>query len=81
MGKDPKEGKMTQTYQGETVTAPPLTPEKRGEVQKLLAELILLSAAVAAVRGANLPPEERERRLTPILARRVAVEALLFPEQ
>ena len=81
MGKDPKEGKMTQTYQGGTVTAPALTAEKRKETELLLAELVLLSAAITAVRGARLPPEERERRLTPILARRVAVEARLFPEQ
>ena len=69
---------MTQTYQGGTVTAPTLTTERRAEVQTLLAELVLLSAAVAAVRGASLPPEEREKRLTPILARRVTVEARLF---
>ena len=72
---------MTQIYPGGSVTAPPLTAEKRGEVQTLLAELVLLSAAATAVRGASLPLEERERRLTPILARRVVVEALLFPEQ
>ena len=72
---------MTQTYQGGTVTAPTLTAERREEVQTLLAELVLLSAAVAAVRGAALPPTEREKRLTPILARRVVVEARLFPER
>lgn len=74
---------MTQTYQGGSVTAPApaLTPEKRGEVELLLAELVLLSAAVTAVRAADLPPEEREKRLTPILARRVVVETALFPEQ
>ena len=74
---------MTQMIQGGTVTtqAPALTPERRGEVELLLAELILLSAAVAAVRAASLPPEEREKRLTPILARRVTVEALLFPPE
>lgn len=74
---------MTQTYQGGTVTAqaPTLTPEKRGEVELLLAELVLLSAAVAAVRAAPLSQTEREKRLTPILARREVVEARLFPEK
>ena len=65
----------------ETTQTPALTAEKRKETELLLAELVLLSAAVAAVRGAALPLEEREKRLTPILARRVAVEARLFPEQ
>lgn len=71
---------MTQTYQGGTVTAqaPTLTPEKREEVQELLAELLLLSAAAAAVRRGPLPPEERERRLRPIVARREALEERLF---
>jgi len=66
--------------QGGTVTAqaPTLAPEKRGEVELLLAELILLSAAVAAVRGAALSRTEREKRLTPILARREALETALF---
>lgn len=61
-----------------TAPAPILTPEKREEVQKLLAELLLLSAAASAVRRGPLPPEERERRLTPILARREVIEAVLF---
>lgn len=65
----------------ETALTPTLTAERRGKIQELLAELVLLSAAVAAVRAASLPPEEREKRLTPILARREAVEARLFPEQ
>ena len=69
---------MTQMIQGGSVTAPTLTAERRKETELLLAELVLLSAAVTAVRGASLPPEEREKRLTPILARRVAVEARLF---
>ena len=69
---------MTQMIQGGTVTAPTLTPEKREEVQKLLAELLLLSAAVVAVRAAPLSRTERERRLTPILARRAIVEDRLF---
>ena len=72
---------MTQTYPGGSVTAPTLTPEKRGEVELLLAELVLLSAAVNAVRAAPLSLTERERRLSPILARRVTVEALLFPAE
>ena len=72
---------MTQMIQGGSVTAPALTTEKRAEVELLLAELVLLSAAVAAVRGHALPPEEREKRLTPILARRVVVEAMLFPAE
>ena len=72
---------MTQMIQGGSVTAPTLTAERRKETELLLAELVLLSAAVTAVRGASLPPEEREKRLTPILARRVTVEARLFPEQ
>ena len=62
----------------ENTQAPALTVERRGEVELLLAELILLSAAAVAVRGASLPPEERERRLTPILARREVIEAVLF---
>ena len=74
---------MTQTYQGGTVTAPApaLTTEQREQTQTLLAELVLLSAAAAAVRAAPLSQTEREKRLTPILARREAVEARLFPEQ
>lgn len=72
---------MTQTYPGGSVTAPAPTPERGEEVQKLLAELILLSAAVTAVRAADLSRTEREKRLTPILARRVTVEALLFPAE
>ena len=67
---------MTQLIQGGSVTAP--APEKRKETELLLAELVLLSAAAVAVRGASLPPEERERRLTPILARREVIEAVLF---
>lgn len=55
-----------------------LTTEQREQAQTLLAELVLLSAAAAAVRGASLPPAERERRLTPILARREALESMLF---
>ena len=72
---------MTQMIQGGTVTAPTLAPEKRKETELLLAELVLLSAAVVAVRAAPLSRTERERRLTPILARRVAVEARLFPAE
>ena len=72
---------MTVMYQGGTVTAPALTAERRKETERLLAELVLLSAAVAAVRAASLPPTEREKRLTPILARRVVVEAMLFPAE
>lgn len=70
---------MTQLIQGGSVTAP--APEKRKETERLLAELVLLSAAAVAVRGAALTKAERARRLQPILARREAVEALLFPEQ
>ena len=65
----------------ETAPAPILTAERREQVEELLAEILLLSAAVAAVRAASLPPEEREKRLTPILARRVTVESLLFPAE
>ena len=70
---------MTVMYQGGTVTAP--APEKRKETELLLAELVLLSAAAVDVRGAALTKAERARRLTPILARREAVEAALFPER
>lgn len=63
----------------ETTQAPAL--ERRGEVELLLAELVLLSAAVAAVRAAPISRTEREKRLTPILARRVTVESLLFPAE
>lgn len=70
---------MIQTYPGGSVTG--TTPERGEEVQRLLAELILLSAAVTAVRAADLSRAERERRLTPILARRVTVEKLLFPAE
>ena len=69
---------MTQTYPGGTVTAPAPTAERGEKVQKLLAELLLLSAAATAVRAAPLSRTERERRLNPILARRVAVEDRLF---
>lgn len=73
---------MTQTYQGGTMTettqTPALTAEKRGEIQTLLAELLLLSAAATAVRRSSLSPEERDRRLLPIMARRVVVEMALF---
>ena len=79
MVKESKGDKMTVMYQGGTVTTQ--APEKRKETERLLAELVLLSAAVAAVRAASLPPEEREKRLTPILARRVVVEAMLFPAE
>lgn len=58
--------------------APTLTAEKRKETELLLAELVLLSAAVTAVRAADLPPEERERRLNSLLARRAIVEDRLF---
>ena len=78
MVKESKGDEMTQTYQGGTVTAPAPTAERREEVQKLLAELLLLSAAAAAVRRGPLPPEERERRLRPIVARREALEERLF---
>lgn len=74
---------MTQIVQGGSVTAQaaPLTIEQREQAQTLLAELVLLSAAVAAVRAAPLSQTEREKRLTPILARRVVVESLLFPAE
>jgi len=72
---------MTETTQGGTVTAPALTVEKRGAIQELLAELVLLSAAAAALRRAPLTKAERARRLAPILARREALEASLFPER
>ena len=58
-----------------------LTIEQREQAQTLLAELVLLSAAVAAVRAAPVSQTEREKRLTPILARRVVVESLLFPAE
>lgn len=70
---------MTVMYQGGSVTTP--APEKRKETELLLAELVLLSAAVTAVRAADLSRAEREKRLTPILARRVVVEKLLFPAE
>lgn len=61
----------------ENIQAPLLTTEKRAQVQELLAELLLLSAA-AAVRRGPLPLAERERRLNLILARREAVTEALF---
>jgi len=64
--------------ESETTQAPSLAVERRGEVELLLAELILLSAAASAVRRGPLTPEERERRLAPILARREALETVLF---
>ena len=67
--------------QGGTETALTLTIEQREQAQALLAELVLLSAAVVAVRGAALTKAERARRLRPILARREALEAALFPER
>ena len=78
MVKSQKGEEMTEMIQGGTVTAPALTAEKRGEIQMLLAELLLLSAAAAAVRRGPLPSEERERRLRPIVARREALEERLF---
>ena len=71
---------MTQMIQGGTVTtqAPTLTAEKRGEVELLLAEILLLSAAATAMRHAALTLEEREKRLAPIVARRAVVEDRLF---
>ena len=71
---------MTQIYPGGSVTAPApaLTTEKREEVEPLLAELVLLSAAATAVRHAALTLEEREKRLAPIVARRAVVEDRLF---
>ena len=71
---------MTQMIQGGTVTAPAptLTEERRGEIEKMLAELILLSAAIVALKRAALSRTERARRLRPIVARREALEASLF---
>ena len=60
-----------------TQTAP-LTTERRAQVQELLGELVLLSAAATAVRHAALTLEEREKRLAPIVARRAVVEDRLF---
>ena len=51
------------------------------QAQELLAELVLLSAAAAALSRAPLTKAERARRLRPILARREALEAALFPER
>ena len=65
----------------ETTQTPAPTLEQREQAQELLAELVLLSAAAAAVRAAPLTKAERARRLQPILARREAVEAALFPER
>ena len=62
----------------ETTQAPALTVGRRGEIEKMLAELILLSAAVVALKRTPLTKAERARRLRPILARREAVEASLF---
>ena len=72
---------MTQMIQGGSVTAPTLTLEQREQAQELLAELVLLSAAAAALRRAPLKKGEKARRLTPILARREVVEKALFPEK
>ena len=65
----------------ETTQTPAPTLEQREQAQELLAELVLLSAAAAALRRAPLTKAERARRLQPILARREAVEAALFPER
>ena len=65
----------------ETAPAPILTAERREQVEELLAEILLLSAAAAALSRAPLTKAERARRLRPILARREALEAALFPER
>ena len=65
----------------ETTQAPALTEGRRGEIEKMLAELILLSAAIVALKRAALSQTERARRLRPIVARREALEAALFPER
>ena len=71
---NPKGGSVTEIItQGGS-----LTIEQREQAQELLAELVLLSAAAAALRRAPLTKAERARRLRPILARREAVEASLF---
>ena len=71
---NPKGGSVTEIItQGVS-----LTIEQREQAQELLAELVLLSAAAAALRRAPLTKAERARRLRPILARREAVEASLF---
>ena len=62
----------------ETTQAPALTEGRRGEIEKMLAELILLSAAIVALKRTPLSQTERARRLTPILARREALETVLF---
>ena len=66
-------GSVTETTQ----TAAP-TLERRGEIEKMLAELILLSAAIVALKRAALSRTERARRLRPIVDRREALEASLF---
>ena len=74
---NPKGGSVTEIItQGGS-----LTIEQREQAQELLAELVLLSAAAAALRRAPLTKAERARRLRPILARREALEAALFPER
>ena len=71
---NPKGGSVTEIItQGVS-----LTIEQREQAQELLAELVLLSAAAAALSRAPLTKAERARRLRPILARREAVEASLF---
>lgn len=62
----------------ENTQAPAPTLERRGEIEKMLAELILLSAAIVALKRAALTKAERARRLRPIVARREALEAILF---
>jgi len=60
----------------ETTQAPTL--ERRGEIEKMLAELILLSAAIVALKRTPLSETERARRLRPIVARRESLEERLF---
>ena len=77
MVKESKGGSVTEIItQGGS-----LTTEQREQAQELLAELVLLSAASAALKRAPLSKTERARRLAPIVARREVVEATLFPER